>query len=192
MAWRDEFLNITWEDFRKLSFNLSQQIQESKLEFDLIVTIARGGLALARLLSDNLGFPIASFTVQSYKDLKQTSIPHIIYGLGAKLANKKILLVDDVSDSGKTFIRGIAYLEELGAKRKHIKTAAMYYKPLSIYKPDFYVGTTSKWIIHPYETGETMKTLIREWKKAKVSVREIKQRFEAFGFLPDQIELFLS
>ncbi len=192
MEWQDNFLNVTWEDFRQNAFDLSRHVKENGQHFDLIVAIARGGLALSQLLSDNLGLPIASFTVQSYKDLKQASIPHIVYGLDAKLSGKKILLVDDVSDTGKTFIRGIEYLEELGAHQADITTCAMHYKPHSTYTPDFFVGKTSKWIIYPYEVQETMTTLYTQWQKMGISISEIQKRFSQFAFLSSQINTFFK
>jgi len=191
MNWQDKFLNITWDNFRKQAFDLSLQIRKSKKQFDLIVAIARGGLALSQLLSDNLTLPIASFTIQSYKDLKQETLPHIVYGLNAKLKGKKILLVDDVCDTGKTFLRGISYLEELGAKRTHITTCSIHYKPHAKYIPNFYIGTSTSWIIYPYEVRETIQQLVSIWKKAGVSYHEMKQRFQSFQFSQTQIDLYL-
>jgi hypoxanthine phosphoribosyltransferase len=157
--WKSQFLNVTWVQFRSQVWELSQQIAQQKLKLDLIVTIARGGLTLSQLLSDSLHLQIAAFTVESYKDLKQQSLPHITHGLNSSLSGHTILLVDDICDSGKTFVRGIKYLEELGAKGDAITTAALYYKPHAEYKPDFYIGETSAWVIYPYEVRETIEQL---------------------------------
>lgn len=183
--WQEKYLILSWDTYRKEVFELAQKLDGKA--FDLIVAIARGGLSLSQLLSDSLSLPIASFTIKSYKDLKQNSEPVITHGLGAKLEDKKVLLVDDVSDTGKTFIRGIQYLVEEGAQKENITTAALYFKPHSIYKPDYYVGETSKWIIHPYEVEETMATLIPQWKTEGVAQEEIAQRLTLLSF-PQQIE----
>lgn len=182
MAWTDAFLNITWDEFRQLANTLSGKIAKTSKKYDLIVVIARGGLTLSQLLSDSLSLPIASFTVQSYQNLKQEKLPHITYGLKGSLDKKRILLVDDVCDTGKTFIRGLSYLEELGADTKLVSTASLHYKPHATFKPDFYVNQTTKWIIHPYEVRETIAQLTPLWKKENVSTEEIKQRFRSFEF----------
>lgn len=190
--WQDKFLNVTWDEFRSLAFELSNQISHSQHKFTLIVAIARGGLTIAQLLSDSLKLPIAAFTVESYKNLKQEKLPHITHGLSSKLAKYKILLVDDICDTGKTFLRGLAYLEELGATRADITTCSLHYKPHAEYKPDYYVGTTSAWVVYPYEVRETIAQLVPFWKKEEVSQQEMKKRFISFGFPKDEVEYFLK
>jgi len=182
MSWQDEYLPVSWNEFAKLSEKLGQQLSESGRRFDVIVAIARGGLAVSQILSDALSLPIASFTVQSYKDLKQQSSVKITFGLGKKLKNHQVLLVDDVADSGKTFVRGISYLQKQGARREDITTAALHYKPHSVYKPDFFVVETSKWIIYPSEVHETLTTLVSLWQNKNITAKEIQKRLYVLGF----------
>lgn len=189
--WHDRFLNITWSDLRNLTFTLFQKIGKTSSHFDLAIAIARGGLTITQLLSDHLKLPIAAFTVESYKNLKQEKLPHITYGLSTPLNGKKILLVDDVCDTGKTFLRGLAYLEELGAKRADIKSASLHYKPHAEVKPDFYVAETSAWVIYPYEVRETIEQLLPLWQKAGVAKAEMTQRFISWGFPPEQVEYLM-
>ena len=192
MNWQQQYLNITWEDFCATTSTLSQKITRSAKKFDLIVAIARGGLTLAQLMSDHLSLPIAAFTVQSYKDFKQASIHHIVYGLDTRLTGKKILLLDDVSDTGKTFLRSLIYLEELGARKVDITTAALHLKPHSTYVPDFYVTKTSAWIVYPYEVCETIVQLGPLWQKTGISREQIKHRFLTFGFATQTINMYLK
>lgn len=183
--WHDKFLKVTWSDFINLSFDLGQKIQRAANP-DLIVAIARGGLTLSQLLSDQLSLPIASFTVQSYRDLKQVKKPDISFGVGGEIRGKKILLVDDVCDTGKTFVRGVAYLQELGAKKEDITTASLHHKPHAEYTPDFYVSKTDKWVIYPYEVRETITTLSSLWQKEGATNEEMKKRFLTFK-IPDYL-----
>lgn len=162
---------VSWSKLHKDTFRLAQKIEKSQEKVDLIIAIARGGLSIAHMLSDFLELHIATFTISSYKNLRQSKEPEILYKLGNYLDDKKILLVDDVSDTGKTFIRGIKYLKEL--KAKQIKTASIYLKPQSIFIPDYYVAETDKWIIFPYEIKETISAikpkLKQEINKTKIS-----------------------
>lgn len=190
--WKNKFINVTWEDLVNLAFSLSRKVKKSPTKFDLIIAIARGGLTIAQLLSDQLGLPITSFTVESYKNLKQKKLPHITYGLSAKLKHKKILLVDDVCDTGKTFLRGLTYLEELGANRKNITTLSLHYKPHALYKPDFFAVKTSAWVIYPYEVRETIEILAEIWAKENISQREIQNRLRLFSFQQNQIRKYIN
>jgi len=190
--WHSEFLNITWNQYRELVFKLGQKVKRGGKNFDLIVTIARGGLALAHLLSDQLNLPVASFTSKSYFDLKQKKLPEITFGLSASLKNKKVLLVDEVSDTGKTFIQGVSYLQKLGAKKTSITTCCLHHKPHSKHKPDYYISSTCKWIIYPTEVFETMQALFPKWQKQKVGDEEIKKRFLLLKFPKEQVEGFLK
>lgn len=151
------YLTVSWQTYHKLIYQLSEKIAKKKDRFDLIVAIARGGLTVAHILSDFNRLPITSFTISSYSDLKQSTNPKITLHLGNKLHNKKILLVDDVSDTGKTFIRGLKYLKTLGGN--YIKTASIFVKPKTKFIPDYFVKKTDKWIIFPHDMKETIDSL---------------------------------
>jgi len=190
--WRDQFLTLSWPQFCAHAFTLSQQIYASKRRLDLIVAIARGGLTLSQLLFDSLQLPIATFTIQSYKDLQQQSLPQITFGLGTTtLKDKHVLLVDDVCDTGKTFERALVYVTELGAQKGQIATAALHYKPHASYRPDFFVTETDKWVIYPYEVRETITQLTKLWKE-EISLQEMQDRFTVLGFQEDQIRSFMT
>ena len=190
-AWQNKFTNITWKTLREGTFELSKRIETNTLKPDLIVAIARGGLIIAQLLSDSLHLPIASFTVVSYKDLKQSHEPQITHPLGAKLTGKKVLLVDDISDTGTTFKRGISYLMEQGAIEKDSMTTALIHKPHSVYTPTYYYKETSNWVIMPYEVRETIDQLVPLWKKEGITIEEIKNRFLSLEFDKNQIHHFM-
>ena len=145
--WQKQYIVLSWDHFQHLVFKLAQKIKRSTRKFDLIVTIARGGLALSQILSDILNLPVAAFTAQSYFDLKQQKIPQVTYGLATSLTGKRVLLADEVCDTGKTFLKGIEYLQSLQVKKQDITTCCLHYKLHAVYQPDFYVDRTSKWII---------------------------------------------
>ncbi|MBI5614038.1 hypothetical protein HY947_03890 [Candidatus Gottesmanbacteria bacterium] len=191
-TWQKKFTNITWNELRTGTFSLSKQIKDDPLKPDLIVAIARGGLSIAQLLSDSLQLPIATFTVVSYKDLKQSHQPKITYPLGSLLTGKKVLLVDDISDTGTTFKRAISYLMEQGVLKKDIITTALIHKPHSTYTPTYYCKETPNWVIMPYEVRETIEQLLPLWKKEGVAINEMEKRFLSLEFDKQQIDLYMS
>ena len=77
-----------------------------------------------------------------------------------------VLLVDDLADSGKTLIKSIKWLEHFYGfyLEEKIKTAVIWYKSTSKFKPDYSVNylEDSPWIHMPFEKYET--TNIKDFK----------------------------
>jgi len=168
---------VSWKQLHHLTHSLTKKIQKKEIKLDLIVGIARGGLTISHIASDFLKLPVASFTISSYKDLKQQELSDISFHVGGDLKNKHILLIDDVSDTGKTFIRGIKYLKELGAA--NIVTASPFVKPWAKHLPDFYVKQTDEWIIFPYDMRDTIESIINVRKKEGATEKQIKKELYA-------------
>jgi hypoxanthine phosphoribosyltransferase len=121
------FFKLSWEQFYKDCLFLGKKIQESKVKIDRLIAISRGGLIPARILSDFLKLPISNIVISSYTNLKQLKEPEIIEVSEIDLKDKSILIVDEVSDTGKTFIRALKYFQEKPVK--NILTCAPYINP---------------------------------------------------------------
>ena len=93
---------LTWEDFDALAKNLVLQIQESKITYDAILGVARGGLILAGFLSYHLGIK-SFYTVNTklYED-KTLVLPEILY-FPENIQLGNVLVVDDILDTGSTY-----------------------------------------------------------------------------------------
>ncbi len=172
-----KYYSVTWKQLHSATYALTEKIKSNKIKPDLIVGIARGGLTIAHIASDFLRLPLASFTISSYKDLKQQKMSEISFHVGGDLKNKHVLLMDDVSDTGKTFVRGIEYLKSLGASQ--ITTASPYIKPWTKHFPDYYVKKVDEWIIFPYDMRETVEAVSKMMKKESKSIEEIKQKLQS-------------
>ena len=181
---------FSWEKITTRAMILATMVRFSKKQPDLIVAIARGGLSIAHILSDLLKLPVASFTVSSYHDLKRTDDLRISFKVGGRLNGKSVLLVDDVSDSGKTFIRAIAYLKRVGARE--VIPISLFVKPETEFVPEHFAERTDAWIIFPWDQFETMKILYRKWSFDGMAEESIRCRFLEFGFLPNVITYFFS
>jgi len=168
-----DFLPVDWNTYHSDVFELAKKITFSGKKFDLLIGISRGGLTLSHILSDFIDLPITTFTISSYHDLQQDTVPKIILKLGEKLHNKRILLVDDISDSGKTFIRGTTYLQSVGAESIH--TASLFVKHHTEFTPTYSVHSieSETWLIFPYERRETIQSLIRRFSKEGMSYEQI-------------------
>lgn len=184
-----QYLPISWNDYHTTAQKLAATILDHSEPIDKIVAISRGGLTLGHLLSDLLRIPIGTITVQSYTDIQTQGEVLITEKLQSSIRDKRILLVDDVSDSGKTLIRAVKYLKRCGPKS--ITTVTMFYKPRSVYRPDYFARQTNKWIIFPYEPTE-MILLISKMMREEGKSKAVIQRFlEKLKFTDDQISFVL-
>ena len=180
-----DYLPVSWEEYHTLARKLAGKVLTDGKKVDEIVAISRGGLTLGHLLTDFLRVPISTFTIQSYTNLQTQGAVKITKPLTEPLDGKNILLVDDVSDTGTTLKRAIEYLNMFTPKT--ITTLSMYYKPHSVYKPDYFAATTSAWILFPYEPTETAITIMKSMKKEKKSAKEINNFLKNLHYTDDQI-----
>ncbi len=179
------YLPVSWQEYHDYAQKLAEEILTKDGPVDEIVAISRGGLTSGHLLSDLLRVPISTFTIQSYTDIQSQGEVKITAGLQTSIEGKHVLLVDDVSDTGKTLIRALEYLKDF--KPKKITTATMFYKPHSVYKPDFYAQQTSKWILFPYEPAEMITLIYNGLRKEGKSEEEIIAFLKRLDYTPDRI-----
>jgi uncharacterized protein len=179
------YLPVSWNEYHTTAQKLAATILDHSEPLDKIVAISRGGLTLGHLLSDLLHVPISTITIQSYTDIQMQGEIRVTQKLQSPIRNQRILLVDDVSDSGKTMLRAIKYLKHLSPKK--ITSVTMFYKPHSVYRPDYFAKQTTKWILFPYEITE-MILLISKQMHEKGKSKAVTQHFlEKLKFTDDQI-----
>lgn len=155
-----------WTDIDRMARKLFEKIQESKFQPDIIVGISRGGWIPARLLSDILESSItikgserktilANMQITFYTRIAETHArPVISQDLNVDIRGKKILLVDDLVDSGESIQCALDYLKLKDSGI--VKVATLLYKPTSKIIPDYYIETTEDWIVFPHEVYEFM------------------------------------
>ena len=181
----------TWNQTYDMLLSQAQKIQASNYKPDLIVAIARGGLVPARILSDLLGTEeLTVIQVEFYVDIAKTSQqPLLKQGLIIPIQGKKTLLVDDISDTGKTLQLAKTHLTDHGAAE--IKTATLYTKPQSTATPDYFEKETSRWVVFPWDAKETVRKIAQSAQGKRAVNREVGQLVKAG--LPVQLaERFLS
>jgi len=137
-----------YEEFKKDLEILGNEIK--KYNPDCLVTIARGGLTLGHFLGEKLNirdvFSINSIHYE--KDKKLDSF--VIKNIPDLSDKKKIVLVDDISDSGETLKEIISILKNR-YPHLEIKTSTIFYKKSSLVIPDFKIKETKEWIVFFWE-----------------------------------------
>jgi hypoxanthine phosphoribosyltransferase len=182
----------TWNQIYDMLIELADKVRANCFKPDMLIGISRGGCLPARVLSDLLENPyIASVGVEFYIGVYETNRePVLTQPLSVSVFDKKILLVDDVVDTGKSAMLIKAHLDCEGAKE--IRLFTLYYKPWSIVKPDFYSKETSDWIVFPWEIKETLRKLMKKCKEKTEFVTEVAPRLIRAGVPKELIERFLN
>lgn len=131
---------------------------------DFIIGISRGGLVPARMMSDILGVKgVGILGMSFYTAMGKTSdSPVINQDLSMDLKGKTVLIVDDIADSGRSLAVAKGYVLRKGAKEARVAT--IHYKPNSIFRPDYFVATTTAWVVYPWERHEIERELEKKKK----------------------------
>ncbi|MFW9925057.1 MAG: phosphoribosyltransferase [Candidatus Thorarchaeota archaeon] len=169
--------------------DLRNKIILSGYKPDILIGIIRGGLPVIRLLSDLMEIKeLATIGVGFYKDINQTNKePILTQEISKNIVGKKILLIDDVSDSGKSLQFAVEYLKDKGYEQ--LKTATIHYKPHSIFKPDYFVSSTSKWLVYPWEYLEFTRLYFENEKMKDKSKAEIISYLNSISIPKEIIEI---
>lgn len=130
---------ISWQRFEELTRTLAQQIATWGPE--LILGIARGGLFPATLLSYALRrelYPIR--LTRRFEDQVVRRAPTWLVRPPAKVRGRRVLLVDEIADTGQTLLAAAHVVREMGAAE--VRTAALYAHTWADPRPD-YIGLLS-------------------------------------------------
>jgi hypoxanthine phosphoribosyltransferase len=170
---------MSWELFDKLSKIVAEKIKISGFQPDFIIGIARGGWVLSRVLCDYLGVKdLISLKVEHWGI---TATPNgkaqIKYPFKIDLSEKKVLVVDDITDTGESMIIAINYTKEMNPAE--IKTAALRHIKGSKFIPDFFGDEiTWRWVVFPWNFVEDMCNIIPKVLGSGVEVNNIKKQLK--------------
>ena len=116
------------------------------IEFDTIIGIARGGLTISHFLGEHFNIrKVYSINSIGYSETKKLNSIEV-FNIPDLNRSKRVLIVDDIVDSGDTLIK---ILKILNTKYSHLQiyTSSIFYKKKSAkLKPDFYIKETKDWI----------------------------------------------
>jgi hypoxanthine phosphoribosyltransferase len=189
---------ISWTDVEHRCRHLARQIKASDYLPDLIIAIGRGGYVPARLLCDNLHImALTSIKVEHYLSGANKQKEAIIrYPLKADITGLRVLLVDDVNDTGDTLQVAIQHLQTF--QPAAVRTAVMHQKADSCIQADYCARKIIKWrwLIYPWAVNEDIsdfldrvspksledaQRLLSEQFAIRISMQRLRTIFESLG-----------
>jgi len=133
----------SYENFKDDTKSLIERVRDS--HFEAIVAIARGGLTLSHVMAEGLNIrQVHSIRTELYDDMfKRDELT--IFGRCRFDNVKRVLVVDDIADSGDTLKAVMKHLED-EFKEIDFKSCTLFYKKTSIHEPDFWINEADDWI----------------------------------------------
>ncbi|OGB23425.1 MAG: nicotinate phosphoribosyltransferase [Burkholderiales bacterium RIFCSPLOWO2_02_FULL_57_36] len=158
----DKDLWVSWDEYHRAIETLALRVHESGWKFDQVLCLARGGLRPGDVFSRIFNVPLAILSVSSYREEAGTVqgdldiAKHITLTKGS--LSGKILLVDDLVDSGVTLAGIQDHLRSHFPAVTDLKTAVIWYKACSTVRPDFYLEylDANPWIHQPFEEYDSL------------------------------------
>jgi hypoxanthine phosphoribosyltransferase len=145
---------VSWEDLDRLVAGLADQLRGRT--FDVLLTITRGGMVPAGMLSYRLGLRDILVAAVEYYDDHGEPGPHptfFQFPADPLLRGKRVLIVDEVWDSGTTIAAVLERVRQAGGEPT---TAVLHYKPshsLVAARPDVHAVETDRWVVYPFKAG---------------------------------------
>ncbi len=164
-------LYVSYDEYHNLIEKLAIKIHQSEWEFDIILCLARGGMRPGDILSRIFQKPLAIMSTSSYRAERgavqgNLDIAHYITTPKGEIAGK-VLLVDDLADSGHTLNAVVKQLKSNYASIAELRSAVIWTKGMSTFTPDYSVEflPSNPWIHQPFEgyDGLRPEQLIQKW-----------------------------
>jgi len=152
---------LTWELFGTAVRELAETVAADRFVPDVVLGIARGGLPIAGGLAYALGAKVVgTLNVEFYTGVdstldEPTVLPPLL-DLDA-LRGSRVLIVDDVADSGRTLELVVRLI---GTHVAESRIAVLYHKPRSVVVPQYVWRATDRWIVFPWSALPPVATAV--------------------------------
>ena len=168
---------ISWSEVERLCQHLAGLIRESGYRPDLVIAIGRGGYVPARLMCDWLHIMgLTSIKVEHYLSGANRQEEAVIrYPLKADIRGLRVLVVDDVNDTGDTLEAATQHLQAF--QPGEIRTAVMHHKAVTHFDADYSAGKIVKWrwLIYPWAVNEDVSAFLERLLPAPESLEDAQQ-----------------
>ena len=149
-------VNVTWDDLDDLVSELAERLATIPAP-DVVLAISRGGLVPAGMLGYRMGWRdmlLAAVVVYDDESGFRGEAEFLQFPADEQLRGKRVLIIDEVWDSGTTIAAVSARIRAAGGEPV---TAVLHYKPgksrVDIV-PDLYIVETDDWVIYPFKAGK--------------------------------------
>ena len=165
-------LYVSYDEYHNLIEKLAIKIHQSGWQFDTILCLARGGMRPGDILSRIFDKPLAIMSTSSYRAQEGTQqgnldIARYITTPRGEIAGK-VLLVDDLADTGHTLKAVINLLKNSSGPITELRSAVIWTKGVSGFTPDYSVEylPTNPWIHQPFEGYDALRPaqVLEKWK----------------------------
>jgi hypoxanthine phosphoribosyltransferase len=165
-------LYVSYDEYHNLIEKLAIKVHQSGWQFDTILCLARGGMRPGDILSRIFDKPLAIMSTSSYRaDAGMTQgnldIARFITTPKGEIAGK-VLLVDDLADTGTTLKSVINQLRNNYKPITELRSAVLWTKGVSSFEADYCVEMlpTNPWIHQPFEAYDALspEQLMAKWK----------------------------
>jgi hypoxanthine phosphoribosyltransferase len=154
---------VSWDEYNDAIVRLASMIHDSGWEFDQVLCLARGGLRPGDVFSRIFDVPLAILSTSSYREEAgkvQGTLDiarHITMTRGS--LSGKVLLLDDLVDSGVTLERVRHHLTSHFPGVVEVRSAVLWYKACSSVRPDYFLQylPTNPWIHQPFEEYDSLR-----------------------------------
>jgi len=185
---------VSWNAANALSRKLADMVEASGFDPEIVVGVARGGWPPARIVSDWLGRPrVLSIRLERYHGVDHAKDALVRHALQENVAGKRVLIVDDVNDTGVTLSAAKKYVLAEGDPAE-VRVGVLHHKVTAAYRPDYAARRMVKWrwVLYPWsvieslvslfgkidhlpEDPESIRLLLKEENKVSVPLAEIRR-----------------
>ena len=180
---------LSAQDLLEDSFRLGLDVLESGFRPTLIIAIWRGGtpvgLAVQEILdycgveSDHIAIRTSSYV--GVDERGAVAVHGLNYIIKKICHDDRLLIVDDVFDTGNTIV---AVIEELRKRARDntpddIRVAVPWYKPSrneTDLVPDYYIHETAEWLVFPHELDALTPDELRTARPAIARIVEAARK----------------
>ena len=157
---------VSWNEIEKWTRNVASQIRKEGFAPEICIGLTRGGWIPSRLICDHLRI----------KDLHSVKTEHwgitatkdgeakLAAPLTVEIAEKRILLVDDITDTGQSMKLAFEHARSKGSA--DVRSATLLHIAHSKFKPDFYAlevpAAEWTWFIFPWNFNEDIQSLVHK------------------------------
>ena len=183
---------VSWDKAYSLGRKIACKIKKSGFIPDLVIGVARGGLVPARIVCDFLDQKeLTSIKVEHWGIATTHGAARIKFPLPKEIdiSGKRILVVDDVADTGDTYQVILGHLNKKSPAE--VRTAVLQYKTCSAFVPDYWGEKHDawKWIIYPWALYEDMTEFIKRVLVRPMTQEDIRKGLNSFDIIVPRKDL---